>query len=93
MKRYKECNWLVKMLRHRHYVKIAFKFVWFNYIADFKVGKDEFIDGKLVHTDEYDVYTGKQLWGLLRGSVCFDMGRYVTQEEMEEHFKKWEKDL
>ena len=29
MKRFQECNWVVKLWRYRHYVYIPFRFIWY----------------------------------------------------------------
>ena len=40
MKRYQECNSLVKLIRLRHYLYIPFKWLWYKYINSFKVIDD-----------------------------------------------------
>jgi hypothetical protein len=40
MKRFQECNILVKFWRYRHYLYIPFKWVWFKYFKPFNVVDD-----------------------------------------------------
>lgn len=56
-----------------------------------KVYKDEFDEetDSLIHTDEYYVIKGKNLWKLLIGIAQGPMKWYHTMEEMEETFKKY----
>ena len=57
--------------------------------APFKVYKDEWDGDSIIHTDEYYVIKGKNLWKLLIGMTQRPMKWYHTMEEMEETFKKY----
>ena len=95
MKRFQECNRIVKIWRYRWYLLIPFKYIWFNYITPFKIGKDEIVDGKCVHTDEFYVEKGKNLWRILIGLAQGNMKWYYTSEEvfgrLNEKKKEWTK--
>lgn len=91
IKRYQECNWLVKLWRRRFYLLMPFKFLYYTYIKQFRVYRDEIVDDKIVHTDNYDVTRGKLLWQLLKGDAQGKMHWYHTMEEVEEHFKEFKK--
>jgi len=92
MKRFQECNWLEKVWRYRWYLPIPFQWLWFTRIKPFKVGKDEVVDGELVHTDDYDTVNGKLLWSLLVGSAQIEMRWYHTNEEVFSSFNLDDKD-
>lgn len=77
MKRFQECNWLVKGWRYRHYIPIPFKYLWYNYFKSFYVTNDE-----TLLDDRID---GRELWGVLVGLAQHKMGWYYTWEELKEN--------
>lgn len=88
MKRFQECNKIVQVWRYRWYLLIPFKWLWFSYVRPFKVGVDETVDGKCVHTDKYEVMCGNDLWRLLIGIAQGKMKWYYTWEEVKLKIKK-----
>jgi len=66
MKRFQECNWLVKLWRYRFYILIPFKFIYWRYI--FNTAKTDL--------------TKKQFWGILIGEAQIDMHWHYTSEEV-----------
>ncbi len=42
MKRFQECNWLVKLWRYRHYFYIPFRFFWWRWFVDGKMTSKEY---------------------------------------------------
>lgn len=74
MKRFQECNWLVKGWRYRHYLYIPFKWVYYQYISSFYITDDE--------TFEDERVGGCMLWKLLIGIAQHDMKWYWTHEEV-----------
>lgn len=88
MKRYQECNDFVKLWRKRWYLWACIKWLWFSTIGEFRVFKDEVVDGVSIHTDEYDVMKGKNLWKLLLGDAQGNMAFYWTHEEVQQKFKQ-----
>jgi len=87
MKRFQECNRIVKIWRYRWYLLIPLQWIWYS-IVGFKVYKDEIIDEELIHTDNYDIIKGKNLWQLLKGAIHYKMGWYWTHEEVTERINK-----
>jgi len=79
MKRFQECNWIVKLWRYRHYLYIPFKWLYWSLI-DLKVHHHE-------NPNEFDIIQGKGLWRILLGSAQGDMAWYHTMEEVKEYFK------
>ena len=78
MKRFQDCNWLVKAWRRRHYLYIPFKWVWYNYVEYFYVADDEtFIDERV---------DGRVLFKILIGDAQHKMGWYYTMEEIRARF-------
>jgi len=69
MKRYQDCNWIVKLWRRRHYVYIPFKFISYK------------LRGQQAGFDTWEP-TNKQLWGILIGSAQCDMKWTYTSEEV-----------
>ena len=78
MKRFQECNWLVKCWRYRHYLYIPFKWVWYQYIKPFNITDHQ--------TYEQERVTGYTLWRLLFGVAQHDMKWYWTHEEVKAKF-------
>jgi hypothetical protein len=52
------------------------------YVKPFKVGRDEVIDGKLTHTDDFDVMRDNNLRRLLIGIAQGNMNWTYTHEEV-----------
>lgn len=86
-KRFQESNKVEQMLRYRFYLYIPFLWVW-NMIKGFRVYRDEIIDGKLVHTNNYNIYRGRELWKLLIGIQQGSMKWYYTSEEVFDNIRK-----
>lgn len=78
MKRFQECNWLVKLWRYRHYLYIPFKWVYYQYTS-FYITDDQ--------TYEQERVNGYNLWKLLIGIAQHDMAWYHTMEEVKAMFK------
>lgn len=74
VKRFQDCNRLVKIWRFRHYIPVPFKWFWFQYVRSFVV-----IGGK---TSEVCRVKGSILWKLLIGIAQAKMSWYWTQEEV-----------
>lgn len=92
VKRYQECNWLVKLWRRRWYLLIPFQYFYYTHIKEFRVYRDEIIDGEYTHTDNYDVMSGKNLRKLLVGIAQGHMHYYWTMDEVEEKFKEFKEE-
>jgi len=88
MKRFQECNIIVKIFRLRWYLLIPFKFIFYSYFKLFKVYRDEFIDGKYIHTNKYDVITGKRLWQILIGDAQCKMYWVYDFDVLDDLFDK-----
>lgn len=86
--RYQDCNRLVKLWRLRFYLIVPMQFLFYNYIKEFRVYRDELIDDEIVHTDEYDVMRGKNLYRLLLGIAQGKMNWTYTMEEVKEKLEK-----
>jgi hypothetical protein len=80
-KRFQESNKMEQLWRYRFYVHIPFLWVWYM-ITEFKVYRDEMVDGKIVHTLNYEVCRGSRLWKLLIGLQQGKMEWYHTSEEV-----------
>lgn len=79
LKRFQDCNWLVKLWRYRFYVAIPFKWLWYTYVKDFYVTNDETLMDETVNK--------RELWGILIGTAQFKMCWYHTWEEVKGRFK------
>jgi hypothetical protein len=79
MKRYQNCNRLVKLWRHRHYIPIPFKWLYRQYLKPFLIYDDD--DGSI------DPLQGKLLWATLISSAHIKMKWYYTMEEVLERYK------
>ena len=73
IKRFQDCNWLVKLWRYRHYVYIPFKFAWF----------------KLRYRRYWEVreFNDRTIWSILVGSAQCDMNWVYTNEEVFKNLK------
>lgn len=85
--RYQECNRLQKLWRLRFILIVPLKFLFYNFFSEFKVYRDEMIDGEIVHTDNYDIIRGKNLYRLLIGDAHIKMNWTLTMEEVQEKIK------
>jgi hypothetical protein len=74
MKRYQDCNHIVRLYRRRHYISIPFYFIYHQYLTPFKVVDDS--DGEIYNPK------GKNLWKLLIGIAQHKMHWYYTSEEV-----------
>jgi len=90
MKRFQECNWLVKLWRYRWYILIPFKYIWFMYLKPLIVMETYKNDKTNVIEDTGKVYNprGKELWGILKGLAQSKMNWYYTSDEVMEFFNK-----
>lgn len=75
-KRYKECNTLIKILRHRYYIPVLFKFI-FNFVKPLEVTDD--VSGEKSYPKK------KLLWQLLIGEAQFKMNYYYTFDEVKKN--------
>lgn len=48
MKRFQDCNWLVKIWRYRFYIPIPFKWLWFQNVKPFYVTNDETLQDEAI---------------------------------------------
>lgn len=87
MKRYQKCNKLEKIWRCRWYLATPLIAFW-KWISKTKVGIDEEIDGKLVHTDKCYIASWKLCWRIALGDIGTKMNYYYTMEEVEKHFEE-----
>jgi hypothetical protein len=86
-KRFQECNWLEKTWRYRWYLLIPLQWIYYTATSSFKVYKDKKEGKKIIHTDEYYVIKGVDLWKLLKGTAQGKMRWYYTWEEVKENLK------
>ena len=84
MKRFQECNWVVKLWRYRWYLPIPFQYIWYMYIKDFVVRETALNEEKGYIEDTGEIYNprGKNLWRLLIGMAQGPMKWYYTSEEV-----------
>ena len=89
MKRFQECNRIVKIWRYRWYLAIPFVFLWRT--ISFEIFEDEVVDGKVKPTGETINVDSATLWGICVGDAQFKMEWHYTHEEvkasMNEKFK------
>ena len=78
MKKFQDCNRIVKIWRYRWYLYIPFKF-----IRQYTLLKFE----DLVSKEQDFKVNAKTLWSLLIGSAQYDMKWYYTSDEVEDVFK------
>lgn len=88
MKRYQECNRLEKIWRMRFYIPVPFIFFWRVVFNPLKAYLDKMENGNIIHTDEYEIIKGRQLWGVIKSSAQFKMKYYYTSEEVFEKIRK-----
>lgn len=88
MKRFQECNKVIKLFRYRWYLLIPFKYFYFTYIKEFRVYEDKIINNKLVNTNDYYILKGKELFETLKSLLQSKMAWYYTMEEVMEEITK-----
>ena len=81
-KRFQECNKIIQIWRYRWYSILPFLWLWHSIISPMRIYQDEIINGKLIHTDNFYIPHGKNLWKLLKGEVQYKMKWYWTHEEV-----------
>jgi len=103
-KRYQESNILIKIIRHRHYLYLPFKWLWYKYVRSFNVVDDNTLkEDKVIGVDlkilissflkKYILRRNNKipkcvLWSLLVGIAQGDMEWYYTQDEVMDLIKK-----
>jgi hypothetical protein len=81
MKRFQQCNKIVKLWRYRWYLLIPFKWLWHSYCFPLPVTDDE----TLISVN----LKGKMLWSILIGEAQIKMEWYHTHEEVLESLHKY----
>lgn len=87
MKRYQECSWFVKQVRKLWYIVVPFISIAY-YIGRKRVYKDEIVDDKLVHTNEYSIMSWELCWSCAVGIAQGKMKYYYTHEEVKERMRE-----
>ncbi len=82
MKRFQECSFLEKLWRYRWYLSIPFLYAFHQFFKPLKVYEDQFVDDKIVRTNNYEVIKGDELWKILVGVIQGKMNWYYTSEEV-----------
>ena len=82
MKRFQECNRLVKVLRYRWYILIPFEWLWFRFIKPMKVWEDDWSGETLDDTGKYSTPDGKTIWKILLGTAQGRMRWFYTHDEV-----------
>ena len=82
MKRFQECNRLVKVFRYRWYILIPFEWLWFRFIKPMKVWEDDWTGGTLGNTGKYSTPDGKTIWKILLGTAQSRMRWFYTYDEV-----------
>jgi len=77
MKRYKECNWLVKIWRNRHYIPVPFQWFWSHHIISRNYTNKNGGDSMM---------RGDMLWSTLISEAQIKMGNYLTHDEVKKRF-------
>ncbi len=84
MKRFQECNWIVKLWRLRWYIPVPFQWLSSMYIKPVITW-----DTSLEQNGTKWAPRGKNLWKLLKGSAQGKMRWVWTHDEVMERIKKW----
>lgn len=84
MKRYQECNKVVKLIRKRWILIVPFIFI-FNWLKGIKVYEDEIVDGKLKNTNKFKFANTKLIW---RISICYAHRKMIYYHTSDEVMKK-----
>ena len=69
MKRFQDCNWLVKLWRYRHYVYIPFRFIWYKIKSPYGGFDSKALWGILVGSAQCDmnwVYSSEEVFKNLK---------------------------
>ena len=85
MKRFQECNWIIKAWRYRYYIPVPFVWIYHMYIKDLIIQGQEFNEevNTVVDVDPYKP-KGKELYSILIGTANCDMNwTYTTEEVMQ----------
>lgn len=90
MKRFQECSKIEKMWRYRWYLTIPFTYIYYR-LKGLKFYKDKMVDGKIVHTDEYEYYPSNRLWGMCKSITSSKMNWTYTSEEVMDELKNKKK--
>jgi hypothetical protein len=96
MKRFQECNWVVKIWRYRWYLPIPFKWVWYMYIKYLVVRESDYDEDKECVVDTGNIYNpkGKELFRLLKSEAQIKMNWTYTFKNLGDilnHIKNKEK--
>lgn len=83
MKRFQECNWLVKLWRYRHYLYIPFKWIWYKYVKPFNVTDDQTLEQERIEAisfrELFKEYGVKKTFKLLfQGRIKCNLWRLLT---------------
>ena len=81
MKRYQECNWIIKLWRRRWYLLAPFKFFSL-YLKGVTVWEDEFVEDILQPTGRSYRADKRLIWSIVLGDLqTKKMNFYWTREE------------
>lgn len=89
MRRFQECNWIVKIWRYRWYIPLPFKWMYYMYINPFIVIETRLNEetGYIEDTDNFYNPRGNELFSLLKGDSQLKMKWYYTTEEVFKRIK------
>ena len=97
MKRFQDCNKVIKMIRYIWYITIPFYFLYY-YICGLKIHMDEeLVDEELVDeeiVDEDIIFTNykketkvKLMWSIAKSNAQYKMKYYYTTDEVFDNLK------
>lgn len=86
-KRYQDCNWFVKLIRNVWFLSIPFIAIYY-YLTNKRIYRDEIVDGKLVHTDKFEIMSWVMCWRIARGEIDSKRGHYYTHDEVMKKLKE-----
>ena len=89
-KRYQQCSKFHKFWRHRWKILVPFIFIY-KWITKQKIYIDKNVNGKFVHTNEYEFACNKLIWSIASSYASEKMIYYWTQEEVDEKFEMYKK--
>ena len=83
MKRFQECNWLVKLWRYRHYLYIPFKWLYYKYVKPFNVTDDQTLEQDRVEAIKFrplikEYGFKKVIKALFKGDLTCNLWRLLT---------------
>ena len=92
MKRFQECNWLVKGWRYRHYLYIPFKWLYYKYVKPFNVTDDQTLEQDRVEAIKFrplikEYGFKKVIKALFKGDLTCNLWRLLTG--IAQHDMKW----